>query len=109
MDLKWSGLRQKLPMVNRRIKREEQKQAEVPKCLPTQLSVKGSPDMEQMESVTRTIQDKIIESGKKAAAKPHLHSSHNRSGWVASMCAHNITMQWLASIIGDIKPWVGAE
>ncbi|KAG5871079.1 hypothetical protein JTB14_008971 [Gonioctena quinquepunctata] len=65
--------------------------------------------MEQMESMKGTILDKIIESGKKAATKPHYHSSHNRPGWVALMCADNTTIQWLKSTIEDIKPWEGAE
>ncbi|KAG5890443.1 hypothetical protein JTB14_025848 [Gonioctena quinquepunctata] len=51
--------------------------------------------MERVESVEETILDKIIESGKKAATKPHSNSSHNRPGWVALMCANNTNMQWL--------------
>ncbi|KAG5868711.1 hypothetical protein JTB14_030500 [Gonioctena quinquepunctata] len=37
------------------------------------------------------------------------HGSDNRPGWMALMCANNITMQWLESTIKDIKSWEGAE
>ncbi|KAG5884699.1 hypothetical protein JTB14_013711 [Gonioctena quinquepunctata] len=49
--------------------------------------------IEPMDSVEETMLEKIIKSGKKKATKPHFHSSHNRPGWVASMCADNTTMQ----------------
>ncbi|KAG5893074.1 hypothetical protein JTB14_021575 [Gonioctena quinquepunctata] len=69
----------------------------------------GPPNNGTNGDVTETILDKIIKSGKKAATQTHFHSSHNRPGWVALMCADNTTMQWLKSTIKDIKPWVGAE
>ncbi|KAI5748038.1 hypothetical protein M8J77_021180 [Diaphorina citri] len=62
---------------------------------------------EQMVAIQAQILEKISE--KEGGPDPQFSGIAHRPGWLSITCDDEATSQWLKSIIGEVKPWEGAN
>ncbi|KAI5697795.1 uncharacterized protein LOC103519356 [Diaphorina citri] len=62
---------------------------------------------EQMAAIQDQILEKITE--KEGGPDPQFSGISHRPGWLSITCDNEATLQWLKSIIGEVKPWEGAN